>query len=66
MNEGAERLDAIRNRARTESGAREVSNRAPTQLPRGLWLLLRKIKLSRKAILKEQREKIKKEQGAEA
>jgi hypothetical protein len=47
MNSGAERLGAIRNRARVESGAREVSNRAPTQLPRGLWLLLRRPERSR-------------------
>ena len=39
---GAERRGAIRNRARAESGSREVSTRAPTQLPRGLWLLLRR------------------------
>src|ERR1700683_4144555 len=35
MKSGAERQGAIRNRGRAESGAREVSNRAPTQLPRG-------------------------------
>lgn len=35
MNSGAERQGAIRNRVRAESGAREVSNRALTQLPRG-------------------------------
>jgi hypothetical protein len=35
MNSGAERQGAIRNRDRAESGAKEVSNFAPTQLPRG-------------------------------
>jgi hypothetical protein len=39
-NSGAERLVAIRNRGRAESGLREVSTRWPTQLPRGLRLLL--------------------------
>jgi len=42
MNSGAERPGAIRNRVRTESGPRDVSNHGPTQLPRGLWLLLRR------------------------
>ena len=35
MNTGAERQGVIRNRVRAESGIREVSNRVPTQLPRG-------------------------------
>jgi hypothetical protein len=44
---GAERQGAIRNRTRAESGLRTVSIRKPTQLPRGLWLLLRRPERSR-------------------
>jgi hypothetical protein len=47
MNSGAERRGAIRNRVRAESGPQEVSTCAPTQLPRGLWLLLRRPERSR-------------------
>jgi hypothetical protein len=39
---GAVRQAAIRNRARAESGPPDVSTVGPTQLPRGLWLLLRR------------------------
>ncbi len=38
---GAVRPGAMRNRVQAESGPREVSTRGLTQLPRGLWLLLR-------------------------
>jgi len=41
-NSGTERRVAIRNRGRAESGQRGVSTRGPTQLPRGLRLLLRR------------------------
>jgi hypothetical protein len=44
---GAERLGAIRNRPRAESGGRNVSIRPPTQLPRGFRLLLRRPERSR-------------------
>lgn len=44
---GVERRGAIRNRARAESGPRDVSTREPTQLPRGFWLLLRRPERSR-------------------
>src|SRR5476649_78018 len=44
---GTERQGAIRNRARAELGPREVSTHAPTQLPRGLRLLLRRPERSR-------------------
>lgn len=44
---GAERQDAIRNRGRAESGPQDVSTCGPTQLPRGLWLLLRRPERSR-------------------
>ena len=38
---GAERRGAMRNRVRAESGPQDVSTCGLTQLPRGLWLLLR-------------------------
>ena len=44
---GAVRRAAIRSRARAELGPQDVSTCAPTQLPRGLWLLLRRLERSR-------------------